>query len=99
MQSKVTEYIEQVITAKLNHDGEMILRLQEDATDEIVDLKDVGNALIDAMDDLILHIDTSQAMTDARLRAIVEKLPEEIQNDIYDDFNAHEDDLFKIKGD
>jgi len=94
MQSKITDYIEQIVTAKLNRDGEMILRLQQDYTNEVVDLKDVGDAIINAMDDLITHIDTSQAMTDARLRAIVEKLPEDIQKNIYDDFKLHEDDLF-----
>lgn len=99
MQSKITDYIEQIVTAKLNHDGEMILRLQQDYTNEIVDLKDVGDAIINAMDDLILHIDTSQAIMEARLRAIVECLPEETQLRIYDDFELHSDDLFKIKGD
>ncbi|QVW29043.1 hypothetical protein [Bacillus phage SWEP1] len=99
MQSKITEYIEQIVTAKLNHDGEMILRLQQDYTNEMVDLKDVGNAIVNAMDDLIIHIDTSQAIMEARLRAIVEQLPEEVQLNIYDDFKSHEDDLFKIKGD
>ncbi|ULF48742.1 hypothetical protein [Bacillus phage BillyBob] len=94
MQSKITDYIEQIVTAKLNRDGEMILRLQQDYTNEVVDLKDVGDAIINAMDDLILHIDTSQAITEARLRAIVEKLPEDIQKNIYDDFKLHEDDLF-----
>ncbi|AGY46626.1 hypothetical protein BigBertha_118 [Bacillus phage BigBertha] len=95
MQSKITDYIEQIVTAKLNRDGEMILRLQQDYTNEVVDLKDVGDAIINAMDDLILHIDTSQAITEARLRAIVNCLPDEIQENIYYDFDAHEDELFK----
>ena len=95
MKSKVSEYIEDIIYFKLKHNGEAILKLQEDAVGQVADLHDVGEAILEVTDDLIKHIDTYQAITDARLRAIVSALPDEVQENIYYDFNENEDDLFK----
>ncbi|AHZ10433.1 hypothetical protein FP73_gp220 [Bacillus phage Hoody T] len=95
MQTKVTDYIEAIIAAKLANDGKTLMHLRDGAKGEVVDLYDVAEAIFDVTNDIIIHIDTSQAINEARLRLIVEKLSEDIQLDIYDAFDARGDELFK----
>lgn len=95
MQTKVTDYIEALIAAKLTNDGKTLMNLREGAKGEVVDLYDVAEAIFDVTNDIIIHIDTSQAINEARLRLIVDKLSEDTQLDIYDAFDARGDELFK----
>lgn len=95
MNNKVSEYISDIVHFKLNHDGESVLKLQEEVKGRTVDLYDVGEALLEVTNDIIKHNDIQQAIMEARLRAIVSKLPDEVQNNIYDYFDINEDDLFK----
>lgn len=94
MQTKVTEYIEALVAAKLANDGKTIMNLREGAKGEVVDLHDVAEAIFEVTNDIIIHIDTSQAINEARLRLIVDRLPEDIQLNIYDAFNERGDELF-----
>lgn len=94
MNNKVSEYISDIVHFKLNHDGESILKLQEDSKNIMVDLYDVGEALLEVTNDIIKHNDIQQATMEARLRAIVSKLPEDIQWEITKEFKENEDDMF-----
>lgn len=94
MNNKVSEYISDIIHFKLNHDGESILNLQKEAKGRTVDLYDVGEALLEVTNDIIKHNDIQQATMEARLRAIVSKLPEETQWEINKEFRDNEDDMF-----
>ncbi|USL89287.1 hypothetical protein vBBceHLY2_00011 [Bacillus phage vB_BceH_LY2] len=94
MNNKVSEYISDIVHFKLNHDGESILKLQEDSKNIMVDLYDVGEALLEVTNDIIKHNDIQQATMEARLRAIVSKLPEDIQWEINKEFKENEDDMF-----
>lgn len=94
MNNKVSEYISDIVHFKLNHDGESILKLQEDSKNIMVDLYDVGEALLEVTNDIIRHNDIQQATMEARLRAIVSKLPEDIQWEINKEFRENEDDMF-----
>lgn len=94
MNNKVSEYISDIVHFKLNHDGESILKLQEDSKNIMVDLYDVGEALLEVTNDIIKHNDIQQATMEARLRAIVSKLPEDIQWEINKEFRDNEDDMF-----
>jgi hypothetical protein len=90
--NKILEYIEDIIYFKRHNDSEGMMALQREGKGQSVTLEDVGFAFIDLMDDLTKYIDTSQALTEMRLRAIVECLPQAV--DIYKTFDEAEDDLF-----
>lgn len=92
--NKILEYIEDIIYFKRHHDSEGMMALQREGKEQSVTLEDVGFAFIDLMDDLTKYVDISQALTEMRLRAIVECLPQAV--DIYRTFDEAEDDLFNL---
>jgi hypothetical protein len=91
---RILEYIEDMIYLKHNNEQEALKVLQHEGRTEYVTLEDVGFALMDIVDDLANHVDTSQALTEMRMRAIVYSLPDDIQGKIYEAFDEAEDDLF-----
>jgi hypothetical protein len=90
--NKILEYIEDIIYFKRHNDSEGMMALQREGKEQSVTLEDVGFAFIDLLDDLTKYVDTSQALMEMRLRAIVECLPQAAE--IYKTFEEAEDDLF-----
>jgi len=92
--NKILQYIEDIIYMKKHEDKEGMAALQREGEAESVTLKDVGFALLSLMDDVAIHVDTSQALMEMRLLALVSCLDEETQIKIQKVFAEHEDDLF-----
>lgn len=92
--NKILQYIEDIIYMKKHEDKEGMAALQREGEAESVTLKDVGFALLSLMDDVAVHVDTSQALMEMRLLALVSCLDEETQIKIQKVFAEHEDDLF-----
>lgn len=79
---------------KKHEDKEGMAALQREGEAESVTLKDVGFAFLSLMDGVAVHVDTSQALMEMRLLALVSCLDEETQIKIQKVFAEHEDDLF-----
>lgn len=94
MSNRILEYIEDIIYMKRHNDKEGHEALRREGRDEYVTLEEAGHALLELMEDMSTYVDTSQAVTEVRMKAIVYSLPEEIQEKIYAQFNEAEDDLF-----
>lgn len=92
--NKVLQYLEDIIYMKRHDDKEGLAALQREGEAESVTLKDVGFAFLSIVDDISTHIDTSQALTEMRLKAIISCLDPETQIKILDEFVEAEDDLF-----
>lgn len=92
--NKILQYLEDIIYMKRHDDKEGLASLQHEGEAESVTLKDVGFAFLSILDDLSTHVDTSQALTEIRLRAIVSCLDEETQIKILNEFIEAEDDMF-----
>lgn len=92
--NKILQYIEDIIYMKKHEDKEGMAALQREGEAESVTLKDVGFAFLSLMDSVAAHVDTSQALMEMRLLALVSCLDEEIQIKIQKVFAEHEDDLF-----
>lgn len=92
--NKILEYLEDIIYFKRNSDSEGMEALRREGRAESVTLEDVGFALIDIIDDLARHVDTSQALTEVRLRAIVDCMDN--AEEVHKAFAQAEDDLFLI---
>jgi hypothetical protein len=90
--NKILEYVEDIIYFKRHEDKEGLAALQREGKAEHVTLEDVGFAFLEIMNDLTHYVDTSQALMEMRLRAVVECLPQAEQ--IYKYFEEAEDDLF-----
>lgn len=92
--NRILQYLEDIIYFKRHDDKEGLAALQREGETESVTLKDVGFAFLSIVDDISNHIDTSQALMEVRLRAIVECLDGEAAVEIYKIFEQAEDDLF-----
>lgn len=96
--SKVRDFIEDYISYKMQEDEEQVKNLLEESKEEYVKLDEVGVALVDTMDDLVRMIDGSQALTEVRMKAIVNSLPEETREMVIAEFDAASDTLFTEEG-
>ena len=92
--SKIIEFIENLIELRNKKDDEGVEALLKEGRDKYVTLEDVTLAFMHIMRDLSTYVDVSQAIMEVRLRAIVESLPKDIQEDIYRKFDRAQDDLF-----
>lgn len=88
------EYLNDTLYYLRHNDEDGLRALKEEGANNYVTLEDVGQAFIQLVDELAQYVDVSQAITEARLKAIVENLPKEIQMKIYASFIEAEDDLF-----
>lgn len=98
MDNKLLEYIEDYIYFQTHRDKEGLEALKEEGREKYVTMEEVGEAIYSITSDLAKYSDTSQAIMEARVQAIVECLPKTTQNKIYKQFEDAEDDLFILEG-
>lgn len=92
--NKLLEYIEDLIYFQKHNDSHGFNALRDEGKDKYVSLFDASRAILGIIEDLTDYIDTSQAITELRLKAIVSELPPEIQTNIVKSFIEVGDDLF-----
>lgn len=93
--NRIIQYIEDTIYLKKNHDGEGLLRLQEEGREKYVTLEDVGQAFLNMADELTTFIDANQGLMEIRLLAVISALDTKAQADILKIFAENEDDLLQ----
>lgn len=99
MSNNILDYLDELIRCKKEEDIEGLEALEKDGETKYVTIKEVGEALLDVTESLAQYTEASQAVTEVRTRAIVECLPEEVQNDINKLFEEAGDDLLTYEGD
>lgn len=98
MSNTVLEYIAETVDLLYKDDKKGLEALNEAGRDKYVTLEDVGNALLTLVNDLTQYTNTSQAITEVRMKALVYSLPEDVQEQIFKKFEEAEDDLFTLEG-
>jgi len=93
--NRIIQYIEDTIYLKKNHDGEGLLRLQEEGREKYVTLEDVGQAFLNMADEFTGFIDANQGLMEMRLLTVISALDTKVQADILKIFAENEDDLLQ----
>lgn len=93
-ENKILQYLKDTAYFLRHQDKEGLRALREESREEYVSLDDVGRAFIQLVDELGEYVDASQAITEVRMKAIVEELPKETQMKIHASFIEADDDLF-----
>lgn len=89
------QVIEDILYYRTNGDDESLRKMLEELKDEPVSLAYVGYTLVEAMDDLIELVNSSQALQEMRLLHVIRSLPDDIQTKIKEGFKEVEDDLLE----
>jgi len=82
-----------VLYFKKHNDKEGMATLMDEGKEKSVTLKDVSLALLQIINDLSYDTDVSQSIMEARLIAVINSLPEDIQSKIHTEFAEANDDL------
>jgi len=91
---KILKYIEDRVNFQEHEDEEGLSALEEESREQYVTIEDTVEA-IDEITDMIMNaMESSQGLTEVRLRSIVSKLPEYTQIRIRNEFKEVDDDLF-----
>lgn len=94
MNGKILKYIEDRVNFQEHEDEEGLSALEEESREQYVTIEDTVEA-IDEITDMIMNaMESSQGLTEVRLRSIVSKLPEYTQIRIRNEFKEVDDDLF-----
>ncbi|ADH03204.1 gp58 [Bacillus phage W.Ph.] len=96
MQNRITDYIDGMIEAKLNNDGSRMLELQKQYTNMNVSVTDVGDAILYSLEGVMQHVDSVQAMQEARLRIYFLSMPEDVRKRLLDFFEDYEPEFYQI---
>lgn len=94
----IMDFIEDMIYFQKHKDEHGMAVLMEEGKAKHVTLDVVGEALLDIVNDVTTFVDTSQALQEVRLRAIIEALDPETQEKIKQTFIGADDDLFAAEG-
>ena len=96
-ENEILKFMENIIYLRTNKDKEGLLTLMEEGEQKKVTLDQVGDALIQIIDDVAGYttaaVNASQQLQEARLKAIIDSLPSSTQALIKHKFNEAEDDL------
>lgn len=98
MENKLENYIYDYLYFKTHKDKDGIKVLREENKEEYVTMEEAGEVLFNIINDFMDYTNASQAVTEARLKAIVDELPEGTKEKIFKQFNKAEDDLFTREG-
>jgi hypothetical protein len=96
-ENEILKFMENIIYLRTNKDKEGLLTLMEEGEQQKVTLDQVGDALIQIIDDVAGYttaaVNASQQLQEARLKAIIEALPTDTKEVIERKFKRAEDDL------
>lgn len=99
--NRVLEVMQKLLELQANEDQRGIMTLFKETKRESVTLKEVTEAFIQVTDDLAHYVDVSQeasqGLQEIRLLAIIDALPEDVQDKIKESFKSAEDDLLEGK--
>ncbi len=95
MQNRITDYIDGMIESKLNNDGARMLELQKQYTNMNVSVTDVGDAILYSLEGVMQHVDSVQAMQEARLRIYFLSMPEDVRKKLLDFFEDYEPEFYQ----
>lgn len=93
MENKVLRFMEDIVYFRVHGDEKGLAALMNEEPTESVTMRDVASALIQVVDELTAYVDAAQALDEVRLKAVIDCLPKEIQDNIARKFEEAEDDL------
>jgi len=93
--TEIIRYIDDYMYLKKMEDDNGIQSLQEEGNQEYVTIKEAGETLLNVIEDILRYVDTNQAVTEVRLKAVVSSLPGDVKFKIKELFQEAEDDLLE----
>lgn len=98
MENRLKNYIDDYLYFVTNKDKDGHEALKEENKEKYATMVEAGETLTQIIHDFMDYSDASQAITEARIKAIVDELPDGTKEKIYKKFNEAEDDLFTREG-